>query len=252
MLTRLRTRFGTAGLIVAIVALVAAVGGTALAASGALTGKQKKEVTKIAKKYAGAPGAAGPAGPAGAKGDAGAAGANGKDGTNGTNGTNGVSPVGTAFAGAKGACTEGGVEFKGANTTVACNGVKGQTGFTDTLPSGKTETGVFAIFAHAAEVVYQSLSFNIPLAQPPLEIVYLKPGEEDETKCPQGDINAPHAAPGYICVFVAGQIFDPVDEPEGINRASSLDHVFAAGVTMGFAANAPFTALYGTWAVTAE
>jgi hypothetical protein len=100
----IREPFGKAGLTVAICALVLAMVGGAYAA-GALSGKQKKEVEKIAKKYAGKTGSAGsqgPAGPAGAKGDTGT---NGKDGTNGT------------------------------------NGKEGTIGFTETLPSGKTETG---------------------------------------------------------------------------------------------------------------
>jgi hypothetical protein len=133
-ITSLREPFGKAGLIVAIVALVFALAGGAIAANNALTGKQKKEVTKIAKKFVGnyskatasakakqgkqgktgktgPQGPAGPAGPAGAKGDTGT---NGKDGTNGTNGKEG--PEGKA-------------------------GKDGTTGFTETLPSGKTETG---------------------------------------------------------------------------------------------------------------
>ena len=113
----IREPFGKAGLTVAILALVFAMVGGAYAASGGLTGKQKKEVEKIAKKYAGKTGSAGsqgPAGPAGAKGDTST---NGKDGTNGTNGTNGKE----------------GPEGK--------QGKEGTTGFTETLPSGETETG---------------------------------------------------------------------------------------------------------------
>src|SRR6476469_4583933 len=105
-----REPFGKAGLIVACGALVFAMVGGAYAA-GALSGKQKKEVEKIAKKYAGKTGPAGPQGPAGS------AGTNGKDGTNGTNGINGKE----------------GPEGK--------QGKDGITGFTETLPSGKTETG---------------------------------------------------------------------------------------------------------------
>jgi hypothetical protein len=113
-LRAIREPFGKAGLTVAILALVFAMVGGAYAASGGLTGKQKKEVEKIAKKYAGKTGPAGsqgPAGPAGAKGDTGT---NGKDGTNGTNGKEG--PEGK-------------------------QGKDGTTGFTETLPSGETETG---------------------------------------------------------------------------------------------------------------
>jgi hypothetical protein len=252
MLTRLRTNFGTAGLIVAIVALVAAIGRTALAASGALTGKQKKEVTKIAKKYAGAPGAAGPqglAGPAGAKGDAGPAGANGKDGTNGTNGTNGVSPVGTAFAGAKGACTEGGVEFKGANTTVACNGVKGQTGFTETLPAGKTLKGMwsFGMFPNENNInktALSSISFGIPLSAAPA-VVFVETAGEHATECP-GSFAEPEAVAGTLCVYA--------DSAEGLFNAQLIATQPNVGGANLFFANAAAGPVWGagSWAVTAE
>lgn len=163
MLTRLRTQFGTAGLVVAILALVVAIGGTALAAS-ALNGKQKKEVEKISKKFAGKPGAAGVQGPAGTKGDAGVPGSNGingKDGTNGTSVTNTAIPVGNAK------CEEnGGAEFKvGAGTaTFACNG---ETGFTKTLPLGETETGTvsFETVPSTPFPRFSNLSFPIPLEE---------------------------------------------------------------------------------------
>lgn len=123
----IREPFGTAGLIVACVALIAALAGGAYAASNGLTSQQKKEVKKIAKSFQGTgpQGAAGAPGAAGANGKDGAAGANGKDGTSGANG---VSPTGTAFSGNANGCQEGGVKFTGANTTVACNGVKGTNG----------------------------------------------------------------------------------------------------------------------------
>jgi hypothetical protein len=247
----IREPFGTAGLIVAFVALVAALGGTALAAKGALTGKQKKEVEKIAKKFAkaGPQGPAGPAGPggaAGAKGDKGDAGANGTNGTNGTSGANGVSPVGTSFTGAKGGCTEGGVEFKGANTTFACNGENGETGFTETLPPGKTETGVFV---GSGAQSFVTMSFNIPLPHgdvPALNII-----KEDETaakgstaNCP-GDALKPKANPGQLCLYVT-------HEGEA-TLASTFPYVESEqgyGVSMGFASTTGYAV--GTWAVTAS
>jgi Collagen triple helix repeat (20 copies) len=142
---RLKEPFGKAGLIVAVVALVFAMLGGAYAATGgnsskatasAKQGKQGKQGKTGKTGPAGPAGTAGPAGPAGAKGDTGAAGSNGKDGTNGTNGKNGT------------------------------NGEDGETGFTETLPSGKTETGSWGGITNAAGVLRASLPFAIPISSP--------------------------------------------------------------------------------------
>jgi hypothetical protein len=181
MFSKLHSRFGTAGLVVAIVALVAAVAGTALAASGALTSKQKKEVEKIAKKFAGkqgpagaagpagsagpagAAGPAGSAGPTGAKGDTGATGAAGKDGTNGTNGKSvtvtSIAPGGAKCEGRAGAEVK--QEGAGAGTPV-CEGSPWTAG--GTLPSGKTETGSWNLAPSAGGGPATSVSFAIPLS----------------------------------------------------------------------------------------
>jgi hypothetical protein len=123
-LDHLRRRLGqnSPGITIGVIAVIFALCGGAFAAAG-LNSKQKKEVKTIAKGLAGkngkdgAPGSTGPIGPAGPA---------GKDGSNGANGTNGTSPTGTQFAGSKGGCTEGGVEFTGAK--FVCNGVKGANG----------------------------------------------------------------------------------------------------------------------------
>lgn len=262
-----REPFGTAGLIVACVALIAALGGSAIAANNALTGKQKREVKKIAKKFAGkpgAPGAPGIAGQPGAKGDTGPAGANG---TNGSNGAPGVSPVGTSFAaGQKPAsgCTNGGVEFKGSNTTFACNGTdgtNGTTGFTDTLPPGKTETGAFwtSNFNNAAGNDGFAVSFNIPLATAGYKVRYVNPsaeisapgiitggdeGEGEEVKAAQcpGTVAEPDAAPGFLCIFASGD--------SGAN--GTIVRVTKAKSGATFLSNlGAFEFIDGSWAVTA-
>ena len=280
----IREPFGTAGLIVACVALIAALAGGAYAAAG-LTGKQKKEVKAIAKKFAGKPGAdgatgpAGPVGPAGAKGDTGAAGANGKDGTNGTNGkdgTNGVSPVGTAFSGEQNGCKEGGVKFVGANTTVACNGVKGaagqdgkdgKTGFTETLPSGETETGVWALGAKAQGQTFYPLSFNIPLETPPTDIRFVAASglefersfnpitEEFEIKYVTpvnclGSPEEPTAPSGIVCIYAKKEVIAD-KEVEGFREVPPFEDFFTAGVVFFVNLN-PGGQFFGTWAVTAE
>jgi hypothetical protein len=256
----IREPFGTAGLVIACIALVAALGGTAIAAKNALTAKQKKEVEKIAKKYAGKPGAPGAPGAAGLNGKDGAAGANGAAGAAG------VSPTGIAFAGAKaGHCTEGGVEFKGANTTYACNGVKGQngqTGFTDVLPKGKTETGSWALWSGPGmynpatetfigeEIHAISLPFNIPLSAAPEELIYMKPDTVDPN-CP-GNIDEPKAAEGKVCIYVEGNYFQSPGEELGTRRFLSADKLFASGAAVGFKSFDKNKYTYGTWAVTAK
>lgn len=228
-----------------MVALVAALAGTAFAAAG-LNSKQKKEVKKIAKKFAGKRGPAGPAGaagPQGAKGDTGAAGKDGANGTNGTNGTNGKSVVVESVAAGTGSCSGlGGAKFhqEGSGTnTFACNG---ESGFTETLPSGETETGVWGIFGHGSELVYQELSFNIPLAEAPEEIVYNQP---ETTKCP-GTADEPTAAPGILCLYFKE------GEPAELNRVEGLDRRYVSGAQVAFTVSGAGKTGFGTWAVTAK
>src|SRR4051794_22426737 len=226
---RLKEPFGKAGLTVAILALVLAMAGGAWAAAG-LTGKQKKEVTKIAKKYAGSPGAPGPQGLTGAPGAAGKDGANGANGANGTNGSNGKSVE--VLAGAAGCGTPGGstvqVEGEPGTAEEICNGEDGKTGFTETLPAGKTETGSLSFLSGAAGTLgVISLPFNIPLSQPPTATVYNAPST---TNCP-GTLTEPKAAPGILCVYVEGQVFDITKEPEGVGRTTAFDRRYVAGAT---------------------
>jgi hypothetical protein len=186
MTSKFRIRFGAPG-IVAVIALVFALAGGAYAASNALSGKQKKEVEKIAKKYAGKPGAAGaagPAGPVGAKGDTGAAGSSGATGATG----------------------------KG---TTGATGATGQTGFTETLPSGMTETGTWSYGPIPAGVTSGKISVSLPIPlesgeelafsyvglveNPITEEFELGPPTAD---CP-GSAEAPEAEPGKLCVYAS-------------------------------------------------
>jgi hypothetical protein len=197
----IREPFGTAGLIVAMIALLAALGGTALAANGALSGKQKKEVEKIAKKYAGKPGSPGAAGAPGAKGDAGV---NGSNGSNGGAGANGISVTTSAASGAE--CPAGGIKIASAGpTTKVCNGT---TGFTEVLPAGKTETGIWSsgiVSEIGNENIQTAISFAIPLAMalPVADTHYLTTVQQQAggtTQCP-GTVDEPLAAEGNLCVY---------------------------------------------------
>jgi Collagen triple helix repeat (20 copies) len=282
-ITAIREPFGKAGLIVACLALVFAMAGGALAAKGALTGKQKKEVAKIAqkeaKKYAGkngkngATGPAGPAGPAGAagsKGDKGDPGTNGSNGSNGTNG-NSVKVVGNA---SEAECPAGGklyeVEGSGAKNKV-CNG---ETGFTETLPSEKTETGTWASGAvelelGTVEAAAVPVSFNIPLAagtQIPAHAIQncgeleeaLQSGCETANKGSEeagctGTVAEPTAPAGVLCVYTAATagakaaIFNII--PSNTNaRPEHRAGPYGAVILLGETSEGGF----GTWAVTAE
>jgi hypothetical protein len=280
MLHRFKERFGTAGLVVALLALVLALGGTALAASGALTGKQKKEVEKIAKKFQGT----GPAGPQGA------AGANGKDGANGTNGqagapgTDGKNVVTTTItnAGLEGHCTSvGGTKFQvegSATKEYVCNGkngTNGQTGFTETLPEGKTETGIWGSGFSTAEGRHSfPISFPIPLATAPADsdITIVGPTESSKPGCPGRGGGAlppaspadfeptiPEADPGKFCIYL-----DAMEETEPVSVETSVkipvwrggewwneSGVSPTGALFEVICKSSFCQAFGTWAVTA-
>jgi hypothetical protein len=196
MFSRLREHFGTAGLVVAIVALIAALGGGAYAATGgsngggataSAKGKQgpRGKTGKTGKTGpagpAGPQGPAGPVGPAGAKGDAGPAGANGTNGKDGAVGAMGpAGPMGPA-------------------------GEDGTTGFTETLPSGATETGAWWFASKAAPEEVEPISFPIPLTQADaasITVHYWKKTELEPTQCP-GSPAEPIAEPGSICLYIA-------------------------------------------------
>ncbi|HEY2716133.1 MAG TPA: hypothetical protein VGI73_07925 [Solirubrobacterales bacterium] len=191
MFSRIHQKLGTAGFIISIVALVAAMTGGAYAASNALSGKQKNEVKKIAqteaKKYAGAPGATGPQGAAGDKGSAGSNGATGPQGPQGPTGPQG--PQGL-------------------------RGPAGQTGFTETLPPGETETGSWGSGTRETKIfgetsggdtiaeggiakgkLYYPISFAIPLAKAP-EPIFVGPEESNAPGCPgRGGATEPEVTP---------------------------------------------------------
>jgi Collagen triple helix repeat (20 copies) len=187
MLSRMHSKLGTAGLVVAVIALIAALTGAAFAAGG-LTKQQEKQVKKIAKKFAGKPGPMGPQGVPGAKGDTGAKGdpgANGAPGAPGQPGTDGED----------GACSTANPDC--------------------TLPSGATETGTWSagIATSAQEIV--PISFNLPLAEPPTAINFVRANgkekffntqtfeteERDPLKC-HGSVADPTAEPGVVCIYL--------------------------------------------------
>jgi hypothetical protein len=250
MISRIHSKLGTAGLVVAIVALVVALTGVAVAASG-LNGKQKKEVKSIAKQFAGKNGAPGAQGPKGDTGAAGSAGKNGADGAPGANGKNVVLTAEPAGVNCKNAGTKVEVEGNAASKKYVCNG---QTGFTDTLPSGKTETGTWAVGTGNSGAMIVPLSFNIPLATAPEALHFVSEDGKEHTEevvvetpvnC-KGSAEEPTALPGQVCVY------------EGLNIGAggylaneALTNLLPAGATFFYLVQAE-QAAFGSWAVTAK
>lgn len=243
MFSRIQSKLGTAGLIVAIIALVAALAGGAYAASG-LNGKQKKEVKKIAKQVtkgpikneskkwsmkfakrfaitgpagpAGAPGPIGPIGLTGPKGDAGNPGEPGEEGPPGADGK-GVAIEEGAFCEGNGGI-EVEVEESGEPNEV-CNGADGATGpegptgpegspwtAGGTLPEGATLTGAWTAPEADEEAELTSfvpISFPIRLSSPPTAVVVKSEEDKSGEGC-AGDIDALGDLEGGVPVADAG------------------------------------------------
>ena len=237
MFSTLRTRFGIPG-VISVIALVFAMFGGAYAASNSSGGGKATASAKAKQGPRGKTGKTGPAGPQGPAGPTGPAGSKGEAGANGSNGTpgaDGKSVTGEAIT-AGGVCGAGvtGVKYTlNATSTNVCNGKDGQTGFTSTLPSGKTETGTWAVGeggtgevhfdTETSEPVlnqYVPISLAIPLeaeAAPELVFVQMTEGlnaevfsgleleqlqeEGAEHGCPGIEEGIPHAEPGKLCVY---------------------------------------------------
>jgi Collagen triple helix repeat (20 copies) len=272
MFSTLRTRFGIPG-VISVIALVFAMFGGAYAASNSSGGGKATTSAKAKKGPRGPKGATGPAGPAGPTGPAGPAGAKGDAGANGTPGTNGTSAEAVSFSGALHGCTEGGIEVKSAKpATFICNGKKGengQTGFTETLPSGKTETGTWGIDPTAtgsgSSGQFVSISFNIPLSAPlgggtfPAENAFTVGGDIHYIN--QGGQEVEEGGPPAASTACHGSAENPTADPGNLCLYASLEVAISpyAGITAGYASGtvADFVVEeegfgFGSWAVTAK
>lgn len=225
MVSRIRDRFGTAGVVLGVLALVLALTGGALAASGALTSKQKKEVKKIAKaeakKFAGKegpPGSAGPAGPQGSQGAQGEKGAPGDPGAPGAPGDDGKSvtlttePAGTGNCEGRGG-TKVEVEGNAASKKYVCTGKEGSPWTAgNVLPTGAMQTGTYFVGSETgsgayAEYAIDAISFNVPLTAelPESNVKLVTSSVPTECENPNhtgaaGPLN-PEASAGYLCVY---------------------------------------------------
>lgn len=261
MFSVIRRRFTYANVAVTL-ALVFAMSGGAYAASRYVVTSTRQispKVLKALKGHAGAngaQGAAGPTGPAGATGPAGLAGQQGPAGQAGKEGPPGKNGE---------------------------NGKDGTTGFTETLPSGKTEKGDWNAAENVsagAVLVVNSVSFNIPLATAPVVHYITSKGNEpvdnggtiEEVKSTSclGNAAEPSATPGNLCVYgEAEENSSSSVEAGGIvpaicalgTHAGLFSCVTPPGVRTadpdGFGIVAISKAsgavqVWGTWAVTAE
>jgi Collagen triple helix repeat (20 copies) len=235
LISRIHSKLGTAGFVVAIVALVAALGGGAYAAQQGLNGKQKKEVKNIAKKLV-PPGPAGPQGPAG---PAGLAGAKGDKGDTGDTGDTG--PIGPT----------------GATGPIGPEGPEGSPWTAGgTLPPDETETGVWSI-GPKQKTSWLSISFNIPLEEAPESIFYVNAAGEEVTdffggrqpaaNC-LGDVENPTAPEGAVCVYADTEV-GVGTEFEGFRPSDP--NLYVSGAVFGYSLTAENKEAWGTWAVTA-
>ena len=288
MFQRVRKQI-TPATVMAFVALVFAVTGGAFAAtggSGSNGGSPAKATASVTVAHAakakaktkagprgpagpkgatGATGATGPAGAAGPTGPAGGTGPQGGPGTNGTNGENGKpgeSVTSETLAAGKGGCTDGGSKFTvGGKETKACNG---QTGFTETLPPGKTETGTYSLGVQGSggsPIHYVSLSFPIPLkyekkgseaAKPVISEsgVHYAAFNATVSGCP-GSNSEPKAEEGNLCIYEDASGTDEVEFFYADFPGAGGFGVGPAGTILVFDAKGESSSAYGTWAVTA-
>jgi hypothetical protein len=155
MRRRLRVNPAT---VVAGLALVFAMSGGAYAAKKYLITSTKQISPSVLKQLQGKAGPAGAPGAAGAQGVQGPAGPAGPAGSGGAKGETGP-------AGEKGA--SGGQGLQGKEGKAGATGPTGVSGFTETLPSGKTETGTWSFLLAPTEEDVENIipiSFSIPLA----------------------------------------------------------------------------------------
>jgi Collagen triple helix repeat (20 copies) len=197
---------------------------------------------------AGPAGAPGPAGPQGPQGPQGTPGANGQNGTPGSPGANGESVTSKTVPTGSVKCSGlGGVEYTvSGKTTLVCNG---QTGFTETLPKGSTETGVWAATGPEAQA---PISFPIPLsgALDGNHVHSVVEGSKT-AECP-GTVEKPAAAEGNLCVYQIetvtikeiGIILNPALAFGSGAAASGADLITGLAVS-------PAETVHGTFAVTA-
>jgi hypothetical protein len=261
MLSAIRTRLRvTPATVIAVVALVLASSGGAYAAGKYLISSTKQIKPSVLAQLKGK------AGSAGAKGAAGAAGSTGPQGSAGPQGPAG-SGGGKGETGPQG--PEGKAGAPGAKGEKGLPGVPGETGFTSTLPSGKTETGVWSansqhLIGEAEDTVPISFPIPIALAEGSFGAAVRLTEKETEEAEPgkpkqgcEGTLENPTAPAGKLCVYTG--------EEENKSRNPTASTIMFHGNSEVFASSGTFLNFLvegeekspakildsGTWAVTA-
>jgi hypothetical protein len=144
-----------------------------------------------------------------------------------------------------------------------CNGEDGETGFTETLPSGKTETGAWAGTVYELGPV--PISFDIPLAAPISEADtnVIPEGGAPPAECENSghpgaaSVENPEAKPGFLCVYVEAAPTSEVIgiQPPGFDAGVAHDGTGTTGAFVILERLSTPGELHGkargTWAVTA-
>jgi hypothetical protein len=143
----------------------------------------------------------------------------------------------------------------GLNGSNGKDGVQGKEGvpgpFGETLPSGKSETGVYALEG-SASVIQSGWGFPFALASAPA-IHFIADGTAPPAQCP-GSVKDPKASPGHLCVY-EGTSHGGTVSSKGIFNPENESFLTTSRYGFGFNINNSTTGAnawsQGTWAVAA-